>query len=97
MTILQIQCDLCDEFKHTPCYGHLGSVPPTAKFACYSCLLDTEEALLSQIKSTCVKRRALCYFLHHGALKCVEDLAQYLGMLELHSLRYITCAFAEDS
>lgn len=92
----QIQCDLCGDFKHIRCYGHLGSVPPAARFACYSCLLDIEGALLSQMKMTCVRRRAL-YYLHdeNGALYSIESLAQYLGTIKLHDLLFLEWTSAE--
>jgi hypothetical protein len=87
----QIQCDLCDEFKHTGCYGQMIALKPTIKFVCYSCLLDIEPARLSQMKATCVRRRALYYLDEQpdGTLYSIERLAQYLGTPGLHDPWYL--------
>ena len=71
------------------CYGQLGRVSSDTKFACYSCLLDNEEVRFSQMKVTCLKRRALYYLRERpGGLQSIEEIAHYLGRERLSLVKY---------
>jgi hypothetical protein len=77
----QLQCDICDNLKHTDCYAFVGIVPPKQKFACYSCLIDDGE-MLSEMRETCVKRRILAFFPKNGDLSSLDELVGYIGRLK---------------
>ncbi|KIN04926.1 hypothetical protein OIDMADRAFT_177279 [Oidiodendron maius Zn] len=77
----KLQCGICDHLKHVQCYGYL-SRPSTSEFVCYSCLLQGENILLSEMKKLCLKRRAL-YHLRGGDLVSGKDLAAYLSRDEI--------------
>ena len=60
-----LQCDICSNYKHSECYGYLGTRLYPMDFACYTCLQSFDKDLLKNMQSVCVKRRVL-NFLQQG-------------------------------
>lgn len=73
----KLQCSICNKFQHAQCYGYRVA-PPTAEFVCYSCLLEGEDTLMSEMRVLCIKRRAL-YHLQDGHPVSGKDMVVHLS------------------
>jgi hypothetical protein len=73
----KLQCSICNNLQHMHCYGYL-TTPSTSEFVCYTCLLEGENILISEMKNMCLKRRAL-HHLRGRAPVSGKELAGYLS------------------
>lgn len=69
-------CDICDHWQHAHCYGFFSEKDKriSETHCCYSCLLGTsEKALLTEMSTLAVYRRALRYLWGNGKFPATMD------------------------
>jgi hypothetical protein len=82
----KLECGICKDLQHIECYGYL-EIPRTSEFVCYTCLLEDEDTLITEMKELCIKRRAL-YFMREEGVSSLKDLSTHLSKYS-EIIRYI--------